>query len=104
MQDGKPFAFAGLWDTWQPPEGEKIVSCTIITTNTNSLAELIHDRMPVILAPDSYDRWLEPSLTDLQTLRELLKPYDSKAMKATPVSSAVNNPINEKPECIAPIT
>lgn len=103
MQDGKPFAFAGLWDTWQPPEGEEIVSCTIITTNANSLAEPIHDRMPVILAPDSYERWLDPTSTDPQTLQELLKPYDSKAMKATPVSSAVNNPGNEKPECIAPI-
>jgi putative SOS response-associated peptidase YedK len=102
MHDDKPFAFAGLWDTWQPPEGEAIASCTIITTSANAIVQPIHDRMPVILSPDRYTRWLDPTLTDTQVLQDLLQPYNSDAMKATPVSSAVNNPANEKPECIAP--
>jgi putative SOS response-associated peptidase YedK len=102
MHDDKPFAFAGLWDTWQPPEGEAIASCTIITTSANAIVQPIHDRMPVILSPDRYTRWLDPTLTDTQVLQDLLQPYNSDAMKATPVSSAVNNPANEKAECIAP--
>jgi putative SOS response-associated peptidase YedK len=103
MDDDKPFAFAGLWDTWQPPEGAAIASCTIITTSANAIVQPIHDRMPVILSPDRYTQWLDPTLTDTQVLQELLQPYNSDAMKATPVSSAVNNPANEKAECIAPI-
>jgi putative SOS response-associated peptidase YedK len=100
MKDGTPFAFAGLWETWHSPQGEEIISCTIITTDANAIAKPIHARMPVILPSDSYDRWLDSTVTDFQILQRLLQPYDSEAMKTTAVSRAVNNPENDTPECI----
>jgi putative SOS response-associated peptidase YedK len=100
MKDGKPFAFAGLWETWQSPQGEEIISCTIVTTDANAIAEPIHPRMPVILPPDSYAQWLDSSVTDSKILQGLLQPYDSEAMKTTAVSSTVNNPANDTLECI----
>jgi putative SOS response-associated peptidase YedK len=64
MASGQPFAFAGLWEVWQSPDGSVIPSATIITTQPNSLMETIHNRMPVILAPDTYTRWLDPDEQD----------------------------------------
>lgn len=100
MQDGNPFAFAGLWESWKSPQGEEIVSCTIVTTAANSLMEPIHDRMPVILSPDECDRWLDSSASEAQVLKNLLKPYNSDEMLAFPVSSTVNSPANDRAECI----
>jgi putative SOS response-associated peptidase YedK len=103
MQDGKPFAFAGLWENWKSPEGEEVISCTIVTTAANSLMEPIHDRMPVILSLDECDRWLDSSVSDPQVLQSLLKPYKSDEMQAISVSATVNNPANETAECINPL-
>jgi putative SOS response-associated peptidase YedK len=103
MQNGKPFAFAGLWESWQASPKEAIVSCTIVTTAANSLMKPIHDRMPVILSLDECDRWLDSSVSEPQVLQSLLKPYNSEAMQAIPVSSTVNSPANERAECINPL-
>ncbi|PSF33907.1 hypothetical protein C7H19_19495 [Aphanothece hegewaldii CCALA 016] len=103
LEDRQPFAFAGLWETWQPKEGETITSCTIITTEANALMQPIHDRMPVILTSDAYEQWLDPTLSQSESLLSMLKSYTSESMIATPVSQIVNNPANDRLECVEPI-
>jgi len=96
-----PFAIAGLWDRWRDKEsGETIRSCTLLTTGPNALTETIHDRMPVILHPEDYDRWLDPEFHDREALESCLRPYEADAMEAYPVSTLVNNVRNDRPECI----
>lgn len=99
--DGGPFAFAGLWEHWTPPDGSEVESCTIVTTEANEQMEELHDRMPVILDPDNYDRWLNPGVEDRDELVPLLRP-DAGALRLTPVSTLVNSPRNESAQCIAP--
>ncbi len=103
LQDKQPFAFAGLWEHWQPPEGEEITSCTILTTNANELMQPIHDRIPVILQPEDYDLWLDVQLQDPEMLKPLLQSFPAEAMTAYPVSTVVNNARNNTPECIVPL-
>ncbi len=100
LQDGKPFAFAGLWEHWEAPDGELIESCTILTTAANELLRPIHDRMPVILDRKDYDLWLDPTVQKIEPLQHVLRPYQSEAMISYQVSTAVNNPANNSPECI----
>lgn len=102
LRDHGPFAMAGLWDRWEGPEGEVIESCTLLTTRANTLLEAVHDRMPVILAPDTWQRWLDPQLRDPGALTSLLEPFPSNGMARHRVSTAVNRPANEGPELIAP--
>jgi len=100
LKNGQPFAFAGLWEHWKAPDGEVIESCTILTTAANELVYPIHDRMPVILEPKDYDLWLDPAVQQPELLQHLLHPYQAEAMKSYPVSTLVNNPVNNRPECI----
>ena len=103
LKSEKPFAFAGLWERWSPNiDDDPLLSCTIITTAPNSLMETIHRRMPVILEPDTYDLWLDPSEQSPTRLDGLLKPYPPEEMMAYPVSRLVNRPSNDSPDCIAP--
>ena len=103
LQDRKPFAFAGLWEEWNSPDGSQILSATIITTEPNELVQPIHNRMPVILPESAYERWLTPGEVDSQTFSSLLLPYDSRQMATYPVSLMVNNPRNDQPACIQPL-
>jgi putative SOS response-associated peptidase YedK len=100
MQDGSPFAFAGLWESWD--KGEEIRSCTIITTEANDLVAEVHNRMPVILHAEDYEMWLDPDFDEREPLTSLLKPYSAEAMEAYPVSRRVNKPSNSEPEVIEP--
>jgi putative SOS response-associated peptidase YedK len=102
MRDRKPFAMAGLWDHWESPDGSSIQSCTIITTAPNELMQSIHDRMPAILHPRDYDRWLNPSPQTPESLQPLLKPFSADAMSAYPVSALVNKVTNDAPELVVP--
>ncbi len=102
LRDGDLFAFAGLWDQWQSPDGELVESCTIVTTGANDLVRPLHDRMPVIVDPRDYERWLDRRIQDPAKLREILKPYPSERMIAYPVSAAVNNPRNDDAQCVEP--
>lgn len=102
MEDGKPFAFAGLWEDWHSPDGSEIKSCTIITTEPNSLLQDIHNRMPVILPEETYPQWLETEEQDPRQLQSLLRPYPAEEMIAFPVSTLVNSPANESAELIIP--
>ena len=103
LKSQKPFALAGLWETWQP-EGmdEPLRSCTIITCPPNNLLEEIHHRMPVILPQDVYAEWLASDEQSADALQPLLIPYSDEEMEAYPVSRFVNRPTNDSPECIAP--
>jgi len=98
-----PFAFAGLWERWQPPEGEAIETCTILTTDSNELLRPIHNRMPVMLAPTSYDQWLDPTFQQAESLKTLLRPYPSEELTAYSVSMLVNNPRHDAPDCLEPL-
>ena len=98
-KDGEPFAFAGLWERWQRGE-QRIESCTIIVTTANDVVAPIHDRMPVILDPAAYSRWLDPQ-SDQQTLQALLRPSSARDLEAYPVGFEVNDPVNDGPELIA---
>ncbi len=99
MKDESVFAFAGIWDRWKSPTGAPLESCSILTTSANGLLDDMHDRMPVILPPRHYDLWLTATAAEAELLRELLVPYDAGLMRRYAVSSVVNKPQNEKPEC-----
>ena len=102
MKDRKPFAFAGLWDEWQSPDGGSLRTCTIITTEPNELMSSLHNRMPVILNPGDYDLWLDPAPQTPDKLIHLIKSYPTDTMSAYPVSTMVNKPGVNRPECILP--
>ena len=101
--DGELFAFAGLWDGWKNPEGQWVKTCTILTTTPNAVTAAVHDRMPVILDPDSYDLWLDPGMQDVRAISELLTPYDAHSMRCYPVSTRVNHVANDDVECSRPV-
>lgn len=100
MKDGSVFAFAGLWDSWEPPDGAAVESCTILATTANSMVTDLHDRMPVILPPEHYDGWLNAPASEVSSL---LQPFDPALRKRYEVSSLVNNPKNDSQECIVPV-
>ncbi len=102
LKCGEPFGFAGLWEHWQPPEGNEILSCTIITTEANELLKAVHHRMPVVLPRDKESLWLDPDV-ELARVLELLRPYPSEQMEYYRVARAVNSPANDNAGCIAPI-
>jgi putative SOS response-associated peptidase YedK len=103
MHDRRPFAFAGLWEHWEGADGSEIDSCTIITTEPNELMQSLHNRMPVILQPIDYAKWLDPELQKPDRLEALLIPYHGDDLACCPVSKAVNNPSYDAPTCIAPL-
>jgi putative SOS response-associated peptidase YedK len=99
LGDGGPFAFAGLWEAWRDPaSGQVVESFAIITTDANALVKPIHDRMPVILDPQDYDRWLTASATDPGL--GLLRPCAADRLRAYRVDPIVNNPRNDDPACL----
>jgi putative SOS response-associated peptidase YedK len=102
LQDGGPFAFAGLWEEWKG-EGEPLRSCAILTTEANDVVRPVHERMPVILAPDDYARWLGPAGRPQEELLPLLRPLPAEALVARPVSPFVNSARNEGPRCVEPV-
>ena len=101
LATGEPFAFAGLWEIWRPDD-TPVVSCTILTTEPNELVAPIHNRMPVIVPPEAYERWLDTEEVRPGALDDLLVPYPAEAMTAYPVSTLVNSPANDTPACITP--
>jgi putative SOS response-associated peptidase YedK len=96
-----PFAFAGLWEPAAAVPGAT-PTCTILTTEPNELARMVHDRMPVILDPADYTLWLDPAVELTAEVRPLLRPFPAAAMTAYPVSTRVNNAAFDDPACLAP--
>ena len=106
LDSEKPFAFAGIWESWKDPNdpnAHAVESCSIITTHANTLIQPIHDRMPVILPRELESDWLDLDNTDTGFLREIMIPFDPGLMKCYPVSQAVNSTKNEGKDLITPI-
>jgi putative SOS response-associated peptidase YedK len=100
MKDGKPFGIGGLWENWKDPtSGEWVRTFAVITTDANELVAEIHDRMPLILAPKDYERWLG----DEPDPRDLMLPFPPDPMRMWPISTRVNKPENDDPSIVEPI-
>ena len=102
--DDGPFAFAGLFESWNGPpdakDGPAWPTFTVITTEANALMRPIHDRMPVILNAHDFDLWLDPDVQDAALLQPLLRPCPDEVLAADPVSTFVNSPTHDSPECV----
>jgi putative SOS response-associated peptidase YedK len=102
LKDDGLFALGGLWERWRPePDAEPIDTFTIITVQPNAVTSPIHNRMPLIIAPADYGRWLDPT-TPRPRVAALLRPYPADGMDALPVSAEVNNTRNDGPQLIKP--
>jgi putative SOS response-associated peptidase YedK len=95
LASGELFAFAGLWERWQSPEGQEVETCTILTTQANTAVAAIHDRMPVIILPTDYDSWF-----DSGDPSELLQPIAPELLSLQQVGTHVNNPRNDDERCV----
>jgi putative SOS response-associated peptidase YedK len=104
LKSRQPFGLAGLWDVWRKPDGGKVESFTIITTEPNDLIQPIHNRMPVILRPEDEEQWLDSSRTAFSKARSLLKPHPAELMNAHDVSTIVNSAKYDGPECIQTVS
>jgi putative SOS response-associated peptidase YedK len=98
------FALAGLYEHWQGQGGEAVDSCSIIVTGANPAMRAIHERMPVILRPTDFARWLDPQNQQPAALKSLLLPWPDDDLEIYPVSKRVGNPGNDDPECIVPVS
>ena len=101
-RDGGVLAFAGLWETWTSPDGEVVDSCTIVTTAANGTMAPFHHRMPVVLPPAAWDRWLDPAFVEPASLADLLVPAPDDLLALREVSARVNDPGNEGPDLTRP--
>ena len=102
-KDGGLLSLAGLWERWTSPAGEPLESCTILTTRSNELIVKLHDRMPVILAPQDLEQWLAHDQTDPARFDALLQPCSSELLTEHVVSTRVNSPGFDSPECLLPV-
>jgi len=103
VNEGDLFAFAGLWDGWKDSRGQWIRSCSILTTTPNAFTSQVHDRMPVILNRYDYNSWLDPGMTKVEEISDLLKPFNARLMRAYPLSSRINHVHNDDADCARPI-
>ncbi|RMG43988.1 MAG: SOS response-associated peptidase [Acidobacteria bacterium] len=103
---GEPFAFAGLWERWRPPETDEdaaIETCAILTRPADEVVGAVHPRMPVIVPPGLFERWLDPSRPGTELLAELVAAPPPLALQRVPVSRRVNDPRHDDPSCIEPL-
>jgi putative SOS response-associated peptidase YedK len=100
QKDGRPFAFAGLWERWHGEDDAPVETCTIITAEANELVWPVHERMPAILPPGDFAAWLDPQ-TPAGELPGVLRPYPAAEMAADPANPYVNSPRNQGPKCLA---
>ena len=100
--DGTLFGLAGICALWQGPQGP-VRSVALITTSANELSASIHDRMPLVIAPEDYAAWLDPGNGDAARLKSLVRPYPAERMSARPVSPRVNAPENDDPALLEPL-
>ena len=104
MKGGAAFAFAGLWESWPGNDDDDAVETfTILTAEANRRLGPIHARMPVILAPDAYDAWLDAESGSRDDALGLLRPFAEAPMAFYRVSTRVNSPRNDDPDCLTPI-
>jgi putative SOS response-associated peptidase YedK len=103
LQSGLPMGFAGLWETWTGPNGEEVETAAIVTTRAVHAVASIHDRMPVIIPPGSFDQWLDGRNVDAVTAAALIAPAGEDLLEIREVSSAVNRAANDGPALIEPV-
>jgi putative SOS response-associated peptidase YedK len=103
-KSGGPMAFAGLWETWMGPNGEEMETAAIVTTLANRALAAIHERMPVIVAPDAFDFWLDCAKVDAETASALIVPARETVLEAYEISPAVNRVANDSADLIEPVT
>ena len=106
-QDRLPFYFAGLWESWKGRVGEESVllySCTILTAEACESLIALHPRMPVVLAPEHYEQWLDSGLTETHSIQAIIQSRPMDIFEAYPVSNCVNKPSDNLPKCIEPIS
>ena len=102
-RDGAPMAFAGLWEGWTGPNGEEVDTACIVTTDANGAMAAIHDRMPVILEPEDFDRWLDCDEPDEARAGKLMRPAPDDLLEFIPIGVAINRVANDGPEVQTPI-
>jgi putative SOS response-associated peptidase YedK len=99
---GAPLIFAGLWETWTGPNGEELDTAAIVTTDANRTLKPIHERMPVIVAPEDFDLWLDAEHVDVKTAAALIRPASDNLLEAYEISTAVNRVANDDVRLIEP--
>jgi len=99
-----PMALGGLWEVWYDAEGQRMVTCVIVTTAANRRTAAVHDRMPLILPPEVWDRWLAPSPLDDSEAARILVPAAEDLLELRPIADAVNNVRNDGPELIKAVS
>jgi putative SOS response-associated peptidase YedK len=104
LKTKEPFALAGLWDVWRKPDGKRVESFTIITTEPNEVVRPVHNRMPVILRPEDEEQWLDASRIPFTKAKSVLTPYPDELMDAHDVSPVVNSAKYDGPDCIQPVS
>jgi putative SOS response-associated peptidase YedK len=103
-KSGAPIAFAGLWETWTGPNGEEVDTTAIVTTRANRALAAIHDRMPVIVAPEAFDLWLDSANVDGPTAAALIAPAADDTFEAYEISTAVNRATDDSAELLTPLS
>ena len=102
--DRRPVAIAGLWSSWKDPDsGNRLRTCTILTTEANDVVKPIHDRMPVLLPNATWGAWLDPGIRDAGIVRDLLASSEDSDLVEHAVSTLVNRVANDVPELITPL-
>ena len=99
-KDQQPFCLAGLWESWQNEDQTAIQTCTVLTTSANEFMAPLHDRMPVFLEPNQFERWLDKTSHLADTIQPMMSPLSTDSLQAHPVSTLVNRPGNDSKECI----
>ncbi len=103
LADHTPMSLAGIWEHWKSPEGQELVTFSILTTTSNQLIQPLHDRMPVILQPEDYGLWVSKSMTNPQELTHLYQSYPAEKMALHEVPTLVNSPKFDSPACIVQV-
>lgn len=104
LKTRRPFALAGVWDSWHSMDGSEVKTCATITCEPNALVKQVHHRMGVILPAEHIAAWLQPGeVSDPKALQALLQPYPPDEMTYHQVSPIVSSAVNDVPECIAPL-
>jgi putative SOS response-associated peptidase YedK len=101
MLEGEPFALGGLWEAWRPKDGDWLITCAILTTEPNELLAPVHDRMPVIVRAQDYEKWIDPASSSA-VVKKLTEPFDPAAMRAWEIGLLVNDPKIDDARVIAP--
>ena len=99
----RQFVFGGIWETWQRGDADPLHSFSIITTEPNDTVARVHDRQPLIIPPEAYDRWLDPGLQKPEEIATMIRQYPGEGIEFHPVSTLVNKPANDSEECIRPV-